>query len=659
MHQQTLRALPVILAALLAPACWAQNALLTGYDWDEKPTLPDTTRLQGATDVLLKRNVFCEFAEAGDQMAYYEVFHLQRYLHDQKAVEENKTVELGTGHIIDLKSIKARAVGPDGTVTELGKDAFKTRTDDREKESSIYFAFEGLRPGSIIEYLFVTQERASYQGTSVRLQFDVPVWEQRYEVLVPELWRFVFKGYNGVPTPDADSSHAGVIRHHLLMKDIPALEGERSAFTDVHRKYLVQKLDALPSKNILDISGYGSATRNYHSNMYPELSSRTRKELSARIKEMNLGYARDLEDRIRTIDQHIRLNFGLANTGDPALMDLDAILRTRNCSEFGMHRLYANIFREVGIEHQLVLTSDRSVVPFDPTFESHNYLHSLLFYFPGIKKYLEPTEFDLGLGYPAPEHMNTNGLFIRNVDVGGVWGGVGSIKPIPELPAEATRHDLDLKVHFNTDVSEATIDVKNDLTGYYARSIQVFYSFMTEENRTNLVRQLLDHFVEEATNQNITVENAESKLFGVQPFVMRGTITTPMFTNQAGDDVIIRVGDLIGPQVEMYVEKPRKLPVDEDYNRYYDRRIALHIPEGWTCTDLAPMAIHKTLEMDGKVMAEFRSSATEKDGVITVEALEYYRTTHVPLEQFEAWRSVINAAADFNKRTLLFSPKKP
>ncbi|MEZ4739672.1 MAG: hypothetical protein R2818_10070 [Flavobacteriales bacterium] len=128
-----------------------------------------------------------------------------------------------------------------------------------------------------------------------------------------------------------------------------------------------------------------------------------------------------------------------------------------------------------------------------------------------------------------------------------------------------------------------------------------------------------------------------------------------MFTDAAGSDVLFRVGDLIGPQVEMYVEKPRQLPVDEDYNRYYDRRINVQLLAGWSCPDLTPMSIHKTLEMDGKVVAEFRSNATMKDNVIVVEVIEYYREQHVPLEHFEAWRSVINAAADFNKRALVLT----
>ncbi|MEZ4739671.1 MAG: hypothetical protein R2818_10065 [Flavobacteriales bacterium] len=150
------------------------------------------------------------------------------------------------------------------------------------------------------------------------------------------------------------------------------------------------------------------------------------------------------------------------------LADLDQILRTKNCNEFGLTRLYANLFRKLGIEHQLVLTNDRSSTPFDPEFEAHLYLNSVLFYFPAIKKYLEPSATHLGLGYPTAELLATYGLFIRNVEVGGVFAGVGSIKPIPALPAEATRHDLVIDVSFDDEISEARIKLKNELSGYYA-----------------------------------------------------------------------------------------------------------------------------------------------------------------------------------------------
>ena len=651
------RVLVTVLTGLIISCTWGQHQILKDYDWEAVPTLPDTNALEGDHNVILKRNMLANFEEDGDNMNFFRVFHWQRYLPDAAAVEGNQTIELGTDNVIEVLKIKARSISPDGVVHDLKDSDFRRRNDERDGSGELYFAFEGLQPGSMVEYLYFAKESSGYQGSILRFQFSIPVKEQRYELIVPDLWRYAFKGYNGVPVPETDSSSTGVLRYHFTLKDMPGLESERSAYAEVHRGYLAQKLDALPGRNILDISGYTSATRNYHKSMYPELSSKTKKELAACIKRMDLAFARDLDDRIRTMDDYIRRTFGVVNNNDVGLADLDQILRTKSCSEFGLTRLYANLFREAGIEHQLVLTTDRDEAPFDPTFEAHNFLGTMVIYFPEIKKFLEPLAVGLGLGYPDAVHMNTHGLFIRNVDVGGVFGGVGSIKPIPSLPAEATKNDLDIQVNFNDDVTEATFNVKNELTGYYANFTQNYFSLMNEEDRTTYLQEALDHLYEGAVSADFTAENTGIRTFGVKPFVLKGTAVTPMFTDQAGEDVLFRVGDLIGPQMEMYVEKPRKLPVDEDFNRYYDRQISITLPAGWSCVDLEPMTIHKTLEMDGKVMAEFRSSATQKDGVITVEAIEYYRTEHVPLEHFEAWRSVINAAADFNKRALLFTKK--
>jgi hypothetical protein len=650
-----LRPLLAGLAFCTLSLSWGQHALLTDYDWDPAPTLPDTNRMKGATDVLMKRNILAQYDDSGETLDYFKVFHVQRYLANAASVEGSQTIELGVDHVSEVITMKARSVGPDGVVRELKQEDFRRRKDEREESSELYFAFEGLQPGSMVEYLMLTKERSSYNGNVIRLQFGVPVWEQRYELIVPETWRFVFKGHNGVPTPAVDSSHAGVLRHHVLLEDMKAFETERSSYPDVYRAYLVQKLDAVPDQNLVDLSGYTSVVRNYHKAVYPDVSSKTKKALAGTLKKMKLSFARDEDDRVRTIDDHIRRNFGTVGNGGPEYADLDHMLSSGNCSEFGITKLYANLFREAGIEHQMVLTTDRSEAPFDPEFEAHNYLNTVLFYFPGSKKYLEPTEQELGLGYPAALHTATYGLFIRNVEVGGVFGGVGSVKPIASLPAEATRHDLDINVSFNTDASEATVKLRNELSGYYASFTQNFYTYLNEEDRAKLLRGNLEYLYEGATSTDFTADNTGVMLFGVKPFVIEGTAVTPMFTDPAGDDVLFRVGDLIGPQMEMYVEKPRQLPVDEDYNRYYDRRITVQLPAGWNCTDLSPMDIHKVLEIDGKVQAEFKSTATEKDGVISVEVIEYYRQQHVPLEHFEAWRSVINAAADFNKRALVLT----
>lgn len=631
-----------------------QHPLLKDYDWGAPPVMTDEARALG-NDVLLKRDVVTEYADEGDLIGYYDLFHLQRYLHDVAAIEANKTIHLNTGHIMEVIRIKARSIAPDGTIHELAPSAFLARTDDREDQGGLNFAFEGLRPGSIIEYYMLTKESTNYQGGVFHMQFGVPVLDQRYEVIVPDTWRFQFKTYNGLPMPEADSSLTGSIRHHVHMHATPALRDEPSSFADNHRMYLIQRLDAVPSISALNISSFAPVTRNFHKNIYPELSSKTRKELAQRIKEMGISYARDTDDRIRTIDQHIRLNFALAEGGDGALSDLDQILKTRNCNEFGLQRLYANLFREAGIEHQLVLTTSRDDAPFDPAFENHSFIKNMLFYFPEVDRYLEPRRLDLGLGFPDAMNMGTQGLFIRNVDIGGVFAGVGTVKTIAQLPAEATRHDMTVDVVFNEDASECTVKTRTELTGYYAGYAQNFYNYMNEEQRTELQHDHLAYLLDGAHDQKVLVENAEGRSFGAKPLVFDATVTTPMFSSQAGANVLFKVGTLIGPQMEMYADKERKLPVDEGFARRYKRTITIHIPAGMKCEDLSLLRSHKKLEMDGAIQAEFISTAEERDGTIVVEVSEHYATTHVPLPHFEQWRSVVNAAADFNKATIIFS----
>jgi hypothetical protein len=644
----------LILSLSLSPLS-AQHELLTDYDWEAAPVKPDAALFADANDLLLKRNILSQYMEKPDEVVHYKVFHVQRHLRTGAAVDANTTVQLSTGHIHEVISIKARSIDPDGRITELRSDAFKKSLDDRNRQNGIYFAFEGLRPGSTIEYLILTRERADLRGDAIRLQFVIPVVEQRYEVLVPDDWNFVFKGYNNTPAMAVDSSLTGIIHHHLRLENTPALEDEESSNSASYRMYIIQKLDGIPSRKVNDYSGYRGAAQTYHSALYPPVDSKTKKELAARLKKVDLAFSRDLEDKIRTIDRYIRNNFNMVDVGGDKLADLGSILRTKDCSEFGLQRLYCNLFREAGIEHQVVVTCDRTEFPFDPEFEAYNYLQQICLYFPGVDKFLDPTDLTLGLGYLSPEFTGTHGLFIRNIEIGGVFTGIGSVKPIPELPSTATRHDIRLVMHLSEDATEADIELENGVTGYYARLIQNFYPYLNEDQRRDLLKAYQDHLLEGSTKQDLQVEHAEQRFFGLKPFTMKAKVHTSKFTAPAGDEVLLKVGDLIGPQMEMYAEKVRKLPADSPYNRYYDRQLTIHLPKDWKCTDLSPLAIHKVMEIDGKVRAEFRSTAVLKDGVISVEVVEYYSTNHVPVEHFEAYRSVINAAADFNKRSLLLA----
>ena len=140
-----MRILFASLAAATALTAAAQHSLLTSYDWDPAPAIPDGLRQGTDSDVLLKRNSISQYDDSGQELAFYELFHLQRYAHDEASVEANKTMEISVGHIERIIRIKARSVSADGTVHELGESAFKRRVDDEDNREKLYFAFEGLQ----------------------------------------------------------------------------------------------------------------------------------------------------------------------------------------------------------------------------------------------------------------------------------------------------------------------------------------------------------------------------------------------------------------------------------------------------------------------------------------------------------------------------------
>ncbi len=53
----------------------------------------------------------------------------------------------------------------------------------------------------------------------------------------------------------------------------------------------------------------------------------------------------------------------------------------------------------------------------------------------------------------------------------------------------------------------------------------------------------------------------------------------------------------------------------------------------------------------------FKSDYTLKDDLLEVRVEEFYKQIYAPLSRYEDFRKVVNAAADFNKITLVLEKK--
>ena len=138
------------------------------------------------------------------------------------------------------------------------------------------------------------------------------------------------------------------------------------------------------------------------------------------------------------------------------------------------------------------------------------------------------------------------------------------------------------------------------------------------------------------------------------PFEFEGDAESSSLIEKAGNKYLFKIGLVIGTQVEMYQDTARKFPVENSYNHGYKRVLNVKIPNGYKVSNLKDINMDFSSSKDGKKTMEFTSRYEINNDVLTITCNEYYDEITVPLERYEEFRTVINAAADFNKITLVF-----
>lgn len=95
-----------------------------------------------------------------------------------------------------------------------------------------------------------------------------------------------------------------------------------------------------------------------------------------------------------------------------------------------------------------------------------------------------------------------------------------------------------------------------------------------------------------------------------------------------------------------------------NYGKNYMRVITFKIPQGFKLSNAEKLNMdifHK--DKKGNRDMAFRSWYEIKGDDVTVYVEEYYKAFSLPVEEYEPFKAVINASADFNKIVLLFEPK--
>ena len=647
----------IIILLITSPILAQGDLFHTNYNWDERPDY-EITIDSNKPMAALKDKYVVEFAYSNENdLVEYYLEHQVLWLNSDDKIEAFNKIYLPYSSSSELLKSKARVITKQGKIIVLDDSKILTAQDEETGKQYKYFAFEGIEKGSLIEYYYVEKKVPSFKGTALRLQASFDKKNVEFDLFSPKNLVFDFKSYNNIPTISRDTLSKDKLHWKLSLNNLEGLEEEAQAPYQASRGTIVYKLDKNLSKNLSDISSYGTVAQNIYAFYYAEHSKKTLNALNKFISDAFSKNDMDEDSKLRILDRYIKTNIFLTEGGGEELKDLNEVLNKKVANSTGIIKLYVALLNELDINHELVLTSNREQLKFDKEFEANNFLTDFLFYFPESNSYLSPTKTATRYGYPPSNLTDNYGLFIKEVKVGTFKSGIGEVKYIESLKADKTTDRMIIDVRFDdNNIFKNLIDLERSFTGYYAMAIQPYMNLIKDKDRENLIEGLAKSMNENVHVTKKQVINESPESFGIEPLKFELDLESEAFTEKAGNKYLFKVGELIGRQIQMYQEKERKLPLVDDYKRSYFRTINIKLPKGYKIANLDDLNIDNSYEKDGKELLSFKSYYKITDDVLNITADEHYRINIIDKSIFEDYRKVINSAADFNKITLVLEP---
>ena len=654
-------AIAMLLLCCCSSSLLAQSKILKDYDWEEKPVLHKLSEDELAEQkiILKDKRVIEFFYDEENQLHEYSLKHKIIRVNSDKAIQYNNRIYIPFSNNMKVVREKARVINSEGKVRELKEEDIREAKDEETNQTYRYFAVEGVDIGSEVEYYYLVDKFPNYMGSLITLQEEETVKNAAVEIISPKNLIFAVKSYNGLPEMQNDTAHEELNYLKVEADRIPPLKQEESATYLPHLMQLIYKLDKDLLSGQKNMVSYDDAAKAVYLSVYGEMSGKADKKLRKLIGNEKFDVAGDQKEQVRKVENYIKSNFTIVDYAAAELADVEEMLDSKVCNEVGVTKLLAAIYKRLGIPHRIVLTSDRNSLRFDPEFEAYNFLQHYVIYFPEIDLYLAPTMTFMRLGFIPPGWTHNYGLFLEPFAMGDFETALPKINFIEAPGYEESTDNLQVNVQFDMEnIGKLNIKVIRESKGYYALNTQPYYDLLNEAQKSEVSESIIKNISPDAVIHSIRTENEGSTLFGAKPFVVIADITSGAFIEKAGPKYLFKVGELIGPQIEMYQEEERKLEVETDFARKYHRVIRFNVPEGYEMKNLDKLNMDVNYAEEGDTLMTFNAHYERKEDQVTVTIIEYYKQVVYPLELFPAYRKVINAAADFNKVTLILEEER-
>lgn len=635
----------------------AKAQLYKDYDWESNPAIHSLSdENKGFPSVVIKHSRLIEWYPQNGVTVQYTTIHKIAHVTTDAGIEKLNKVAIPVYGSRELVTLKVRAIDRDGHITNFKKENLKELENVSGYGNVKIFAIEGVSVDGEIEYLYTLKSGAQPFGSEI-FQEDVPVLDANLDIVYPAKFIFSVKCYNGLHGEDEpvmlDNRRKAI---SIKATNIPALaEEEYSAY-----RADLMRVDYKMESNgyVSGIMSWGNIAERLLATLYDHKGSA---KVSKFLKSLNIDEMTSA-DKVIAIEKYIKTNFTIKEGNNESYEDLKQVIENKVGNERGLAKLYLSCWDEINVPSQLVFTTDRQSGTIDPQFASPNAIREILFYFPAFDKYISPSLPYMRFG-PAPSGIAAgNGLFVSYFinQARQIEYAKSEVRQIEPLDFTHNKVGVKATVNFNKGITNPEISQENFWQGYRAFLYRSYYSYLPENTRDDFVK---DATVSAIDNFSIIRRETEGEdvNLSIDPdnyFRIKTTYTTTSLVETAGNDYLVAVGKLIGKQSELYQEKKRQTDISFQSITDYHHELTIEIPEGYTCSGLDNIRISNKVEDSAhKVLMKFESDYTLEGNKLIIRINEVYKVVTLPKEQYDAFRAVVNSAADFNKVAIVLHPK--
>ena len=630
----------------------AQTKQYMSYDWEKSPTPTKQVEKYKSFDYyVVKDKHILEYAyDSNNELSLFDTKHIITHINNDKGVETKNKMYISTGRIIEMIDLRARCITSSGKIINLDKSNLKEVENLENQGPFTIFAYDGVEPNCDIEIIYTSKKYVNVYG-SYSLQYNYPQQNVEIDFITPKNLVFEIRSYNGLSEFKSDTTNSK--KNHLFAreKEIEDFEAEKYSADDANEKRFDYHLRYNTEKSKAKLYTWNTIgddlLKSYRCDEKDDIKAITKIiEKSGALKKTT-DY-----DKLSEFETYFKKNITFSDDA-PKDLTIEKAINKKIINNYLLNKVFYEASKQLEIKCELVFTNNRFKSEFDPTFEGYHNIQEILIFYPSINKYLAPANYFSRLGFPPAAFAKNKGLFIKETEVAGVVAAISKIKTIGSTDNTLSQSIINAKISFTGEDLLPVANINHQYTGYSGYSIHpIFYLYTAEQKKENI-----EEILKSTGNQTIVksekVENIEPENIFKKPLIISGEIELPQLMEKAGNKYLFKLGLIIGPQAELYQEKARKTDIAVEYSHGFLRNLEIEIPSGYKISNLKDINFNVILNENGKEVSYFKSSYKQEGSKIIIFVDEEYINLQYPKEKYEEFKAVINAAADFNKVTLV------